>query len=210
MGQQQGGSPFPCRHLPTNLPPGRFPYLPFPVFRIKSHGDPVAVPSSAPSLLLLIPSFSLLCLLSNGTFLHSLPLHILFYFTLLPWSYQVTKLFATLSFSQSYRGVYIYIYTHTHIYIHKPFKLLVGPHVASLLPRPSAKYTKYLSCILLSPPRSVDPQARKISEDALVQYARPSSNLRGLGASCTRRRSRGPYVARSQPHLVGYLRWKGR
>lgn len=91
----------------------------------------------------------------------------------------------------------IYIHIHTHIYIHKPFKLLVGPHVASLLQRPLAKYTKYLSCILLSPPRSVDPQARTISEDALVQNARPSSNLRGLGASCTRRRSRGPYAARS-------------
>lgn len=80
------------------------------------------VPSSAPSLLLLIPSFSLLRLLSNGTFPHGLPLHILFYFIPLPWPYQIAKISATLFFSYSralgYTYIYIQIYVYIYIYIH--------------------------------------------------------------------------------------------
>lgn len=138
MGQQQGGSPFPCRRLPTNLPPGRFPYLPFLVSRIKTHVDPVAVPSSAPSLLLLIPSFSLLRLLSNGTFLHKLtsPHSFLFHSVALVISYRQTLCHSFLL--PELRVIYIYKYT--HIYIQKPFKLPVGPRVASLLHWPSPKY----------------------------------------------------------------------
>lgn len=113
-GLATGWVPIPVSTTCPPPSPGRFPYPPFPVSRIKTHVDPVAVPSFAPSLLLLIPSFSLLRLLSTGTFLHSLPLHILFYFTTLPWSYQIAKLFATLSFSQSYGDIHIYIYKHTY------------------------------------------------------------------------------------------------
>lgn len=36
MRQQQGGPPFPCRHLPTTFPPGRFPYPPFPCIQNKN------------------------------------------------------------------------------------------------------------------------------------------------------------------------------
>jgi hypothetical protein len=43
--------------MPTTSPPGRFPYPPFPVSGIKTHVDPVAVPSSAPGPSVLIPSF---------------------------------------------------------------------------------------------------------------------------------------------------------
>lgn len=80
-GPPAGWVPIPVSTLAHQPHPGRFPYLPFPVSRIKTRGDPVADPSSGPSLLLLIPSFSLPRLLSNGSFLRSLPLHILFYFT---------------------------------------------------------------------------------------------------------------------------------
>lgn len=103
---------------PFPPPPGASPIHPFPVSRIKTHVDPVVVPSSAPSLLLLIPSFSLLRLLSNGTFSHSLPPHILFYFIPLPWPYQIAKIFATLFFSYSRATGYTYIYTYRYIYTH--------------------------------------------------------------------------------------------
>lgn len=112
-----GWVPFPCRHLPTTFAPGRFPYPPFPVSRIKTRADPVAVPSCAPSPLLLIPSFSLLRLLSNGTFLHKLtsPHSFLFHPVALVISDRQPLCHSFLLIQQSYRA---YIYIHTIIYTH--------------------------------------------------------------------------------------------
>lgn len=188
-GPAAGWVPIPVSTLAYQPPLGRFPYLPFPVSRIKTHVDPVAVPSSAPSLLLLIPSFSLLRLLSNGTFLHKLtsPHSFLFHPVALVISDRQTLCH---SFLLSELRV-IYIYKYTHIYIQKPFKLPVGPRVASLLHWPSPKYE-----ISLGYPTGSSPPA------IIVKICRPTvrnKSQKGTRPTCVSKQqpSRPPCF----PHL---------
>lgn len=188
-GPAAGWVPIPVSTLAHQPPPGRFPYLPFPVSRIKTHVDPVAVPSSAPSPLLLIPSFSLLRLLSNGTFLHKLtsPHSFLFHPVALVISDRQTLCH---SFLLSELRV-IYIYIHKHIYIQKPFKLPGGPRVASLLHWPSPKY----EISLLHPTRSSPPAI-------IAKICRPTvrnKSQRGTRPTCVSKQQ----LSRPQcfPHL---------